>query len=61
MQVEAFATADHSSKGVLPSVLIRLQNLRCEAARGPYNARTSQEKLKQVTQTREKPKCFVKN
>jgi hypothetical protein len=25
--------ADHSSKGVLPSVLIRLRNLRCEAAK----------------------------
>jgi hypothetical protein len=26
--------ADHSSKGVLTSVLIRLRNLRCEAAKG---------------------------
>jgi hypothetical protein len=25
--------ADHSSKGVLPSILIRLRNLQCEAAR----------------------------
>jgi hypothetical protein len=25
--------ADHSSKGVLPSVLVRLRNLRCEAAK----------------------------
>jgi hypothetical protein len=25
--------ADHSSKGVLPCVLIRLRNLRCEAAK----------------------------
>jgi hypothetical protein len=25
--------ADHSSKGVLPNVLIRLQNLWCEAAK----------------------------
>jgi hypothetical protein len=28
-----FRRADNSSKGVLPSILIRLLNLRCEAAR----------------------------